>query len=167
MLPRVTVLKIIVFQQSFISCGILICVWVTVIDYSQAFQYLLISLPDLNLSHSNDCILYCTYLFYERFLRKVSWKLFSVFIIIIFFFQEVLTFFFFQEVLTFFFFFFWIIFSHFCFNLVFMTLICKYLPMILIGRQALRAWIVKSLYDDNNYNNNNNNNNNKTMFMMY
>ena len=45
-LPRVTVLKIIVFQQIFISCGILICVWVTVIGYSQAFQYLLTSLPD-------------------------------------------------------------------------------------------------------------------------
>ena len=39
MLPRVTVLKIIVFQQSFISRGILICVWVTMTNYSPAFQY--------------------------------------------------------------------------------------------------------------------------------
>ena len=69
MLPRVTVLKIIVFQQSFILCGIL-SVWVTVIDYSQASHYLLISLPDLNLSHSNDFSLYCTNLSNERFLEN-------------------------------------------------------------------------------------------------
>ena len=130
MLPRVTALKIIAFQQSFISCGILISVWLTVIDYSQAFQYLLTSLPDKNLSHSNDFILYCTYLSYERFLGKVSLKTFF-FLFFFFFFL-----FFFSRSLNIFL---WIIFSHSCLDLVFMTIICKYLSMFLIGSQALRA----------------------------
>ena len=39
---------------------------------------------------------------------------------------------------------------HSRFDLVFVTLIYEHLSMFLIGRQTLRAGIVKSLHDDNN-----------------
>ena len=49
--------------------------------------------------------------------------------------------------------FFWTI-CYSCLDLVFVILIDKHLSMFLIGRQTLRAYIVK-LLDDNNDNNNN------------
>ena len=125
MLPRLAVLK------KYCLSTKLHFVWYSylcfAINYSQAFHYLMTSLPDQNFSHSNDFILYYTYLSNERFLKNelgffsrsqnetISSNLGVTF-------NKSLKYFF----LT--------IFSHSCFDLVFMILIYKYLSTLLIGR---------------------------------